>query len=229
VEQTNLSFDASLNLLKAVFETAPDIAVNILNKDYTVLWANKIMAVNVEKSISEMIGKPCYEVWRRRDTPCPVCLLRIVSDTGKPCIMERWLDLPNKERRYAEVRAYPIFDEHGVVKHIFEILIPITDKKKDEKQRRRYIEFLEGALRELNAAGIIDREKTSTDGQKVALTRREQEVLRLIARGFSNKEIAGILSIRPDTTKTHVRNIFSKLGVTDRTQAAVWAASHKLT
>jgi DNA-binding CsgD family transcriptional regulator len=223
----NPSFDTSLDLFKAVFENAPDIAVNILNKDYRVLWANRIMAVGVQRPLNEMIGKPCYEVWRRRETPCPVCLLQIVSDTKKPCVMERWLDLPNKERRYAEVRAYPIFDEQGSVKHIFEIIIPLTDKKKDEKQRRRYIESLETTVRELNAAGIVDGEEASAEGSEVALTRREQEVLRLIAGGFSNKEIADILSISPDTVKTHVKNIFFKLNVRDRTQAAVWAASHK--
>jgi DNA-binding CsgD family transcriptional regulator len=226
--QMDLSFDTSFNLFKAVFETAPDIAVNLLNKDYRVLWANKIMAIGVQRSLDEMIGKPCYEVWRRRNTPCPVCLLKIVSDTGKPCVMERWLDLPNRERRYAEVRAYPIFDEHGFVKHVFEIIIQIKDKKKNEEQRRKYIESLEETVRELNAAGITDCNKTSTDVQEIALTPREREVLKLVARGFSNKEIADILSISPDTVKTHVRNIFSKLNVTDRTQAAVWTASQKL-
>jgi DNA-binding CsgD family transcriptional regulator len=225
----NPSFDTSLDLFKTVFENAPDIAVNILNNDYRVLWANRIMAVSVEKPLGEMIGKPCYEVWRRRESPCPVCLLQIVSNTGKPCVMERWLDLPNKERRYAEVRAYPIFDDQGSVKHVFEIIIPLTDKKKDEKQRKKYIESLEASVRELNASGAVYGEEASVEESEIALTRREQEVLRLLAGGFSNKEIADILIISPDTVKTHVKNIFFKLNVTDRTQAAVWAASHKIT
>lgn len=228
MNQTGLSFDTSLDLFKAVFEGAPDIAVNVLNGDYTVLWTNKIMAMAVEKSLDEMIGQPCYKAWRRRDTPCPVCLLKIVSDTGKPCIMERWLDLPNRERRYAEVRAYPIFDENRLLKYVFEIIIPITEKKKGEKQRKRYIESLERTLREMNTAGMARPDNVATDTQDIALTPREQEILRLIARGFSNKKIADILSISPDTVKTHTRNIFSKLGVADRTQAAVWAASHKI-
>lgn len=226
--QTDLSFNTSLNLFKAVFENAPDIAVNILDKDYTVLWSNRVMAAAVEKPLSEMIGKPCYEVWRRRETPCPVCLLKIVSDTKEPCITERWLDLPNKERKYAEVKAYPIFDRDGSVKHVFEIIIQITDKKKDEKRRRKYIESLEETLRELNATGNIDHGKSAAEDQDIPLTLREQEVIKLITRGFSNREIADILCISSDTVKTHVRNIFSKLGVTDRTQAAVWAASHNL-
>ncbi len=94
MKQTHPSFDISLNLFTAVFERAGDIAVNLLNKDYTVLWANEVMAAQVQRPLDEMIGKPCYSAFRRRETPCPVCMLKIVSDTKQPCIMERWLDLP---------------------------------------------------------------------------------------------------------------------------------------
>ncbi len=226
MKQEHPSFDISLNLFKAVFENAPDIAVNILNKDYTVLWANRTMAGAVDTPLAEMIGKPCYEVWRRRATPCPFCMLEIVCDTKEACIMERWLDLPNKERRYAEVKAYPIFDENGSVKHIFEILIIITDRKKEDRRRRQYIQSLEETLKQLYATeGKGGQNVTDSDQQK-SLTRRETEVLKLIARGFSNQQIADILRISIDTVKTHLKNLFAKLTVSDRTQAAVWAATH---
>jgi NarL family two-component system response regulator LiaR len=55
------------------------------------------------------------------------------------------------------------------------------------------------------------------------LTRREMEVLQLLARGRSNKEIAADLSIVEKTVKTHVSNILGKLGVSSRTQAALYA------
>jgi DNA-binding NarL/FixJ family response regulator len=58
---------------------------------------------------------------------------------------------------------------------------------------------------------------------RVALTPREVEVLNLMAEGRSNKEISSALSIATDTTKIHVKNIFLKLGVVDRTQAVVMA------
>ncbi|WP_252263736.1 response regulator [Paracidobacterium acidisoli] len=56
-----------------------------------------------------------------------------------------------------------------------------------------------------------------------ALTTRELEVLRLIVGGRSNKEIAGELFISEATVKTHINSLLSKLGVTDRTQAATTA------
>lgn len=58
------------------------------------------------------------------------------------------------------------------------------------------------------------------------LSDRELEVLRLIAKGFLNKEIANTLYISEKTVKNHVSNIFKKLNVSDRTQAAVYALKH---
>lgn len=60
------------------------------------------------------------------------------------------------------------------------------------------------------------------------LTAREHEVLLLIAKGKSNKEIADELFITLKTVKTHVSNILSKLQVEDRTQAAIYAFQHHL-
>lgn len=60
------------------------------------------------------------------------------------------------------------------------------------------------------------------------LTAREMEVLELIVRGKSNKEIAHALKITEGTVKIHVNNILNKLGVTDRTQAAIFALKHGL-
>jgi len=58
---------------------------------------------------------------------------------------------------------------------------------------------------------------------EVPLTKRESEVLKQLALGLSNKEIALALSISYETVKEHVQHILRKVGVSDRTQAAVWA------
>ncbi len=58
---------------------------------------------------------------------------------------------------------------------------------------------------------------------EVPLTQRESEVLRQLALGLTNKEIAQSLSISYETVKEHVQHILRKIGVSDRTQAAVWA------
>jgi DNA-binding NarL/FixJ family response regulator len=66
------------------------------------------------------------------------------------------------------------------------------------------------------------------DEPKAELTTRELEVLRLLGAGKANKEIAAELSISERTARTHVSNILGKLGLTSRTQAALWAVREGL-
>ncbi len=60
------------------------------------------------------------------------------------------------------------------------------------------------------------------------LTNRELDVLKQVARGLSNKEIADVLYISEKTVKNHLTSIFQKLGVNDRTQAALFSIKHNL-
>jgi DNA-binding NarL/FixJ family response regulator len=76
------------------------------------------------------------------------------------------------------------------------------------------------------AGGSLLKRRYSGSGDHSAideLTPREGEILRLIARGFSNNEIGARLSVAEKTVKNHAGRIFSKLNVTARTQAAVYA------
>ncbi|MEV6417917.1 response regulator transcription factor [Kribbella sp. NPDC051718] len=77
------------------------------------------------------------------------------------------------------------------------------------------------AIRALALAHVT--EQQSTGLEEFQLTEREQEVLRLMARGLSNAEIAGELILGVQTIKTHVANLLSKLGARDRTQAVIQA------
>jgi DNA-binding NarL/FixJ family response regulator len=72
------------------------------------------------------------------------------------------------------------------------------------------------------AAARLMREVRAPESPE-ALTDRETEVLRLLAQGQSNKEIAQTLNIGEKTVKTHVSNVLGKLGVQSRTQAALYA------
>ena len=60
------------------------------------------------------------------------------------------------------------------------------------------------------------------------LTTREVEVLRLVARGLSQKEIAARLVISPKTVSNHVERVYTKIGVTNRAMAGLFAVRHGL-
>ncbi|MFZ5352995.1 MAG: response regulator [Bacillota bacterium] len=74
----------------------------------------------------------------------------------------------------------------------------------------------------------FNKPKASRDKSENELTQREYEVLTLIAEGFNNKDIAETLFISEKTVKNHVSNIFRKINVSDRTQAAIYAFKHNI-
>ena len=85
----------------------------------------------------------------------------------------------------------------------------------------------DGLLRGLAAAGG-DRSTVGDDPQPEPLTFREIEVLRLVAGGYSNREVASALRITEGTVKNHVSSVLSKLGVRDRTRAVLKALEQRL-
>ncbi|RIK82569.1 MAG: DNA-binding response regulator [Planctomycetota bacterium] len=78
---------------------------------------------------------------------------------------------------------------------------------------REEMRRMTGAMAAPRAAGDLE----------AALTQRENEVLTLLAHGLTNKQIAERLGISYETVKEHVQHVLRKIGVADRTQAAVWA------
>ena len=88
------------------------------------------------------------------------------------------------------------------------------------------VDVLLEAIRTVHAGGqFIPSQVAARIGERMLakLSPREMEVLKLLAKGLSNKEIAARLGLVVGTVKIHVANIFSKLGVCDRTQALVTA------
>jgi two-component system response regulator DevR len=80
-----------------------------------------------------------------------------------------------------------------------------------------------GVLKRMNALA------TSTgDRAGAELTEREREVLALVARGHTNKQIAEVLIVSEKTARNHVSNILEKLGLSRRSEAAAFAVEHKL-
>jgi DNA-binding NarL/FixJ family response regulator len=109
------------------------------------------------------------------------------------------------------VRIYPIHDSKNRVTAALKISFDIKNKKEQIK-KNAYSH---------NKTELVRLIKEFPFANNLSL--REREVLALVGEGFSNRQIAESLSIKPDTVKSHVCHIFNKLGVYSRTHAAVIA------
>lgn len=88
---------------------------------------------------------------------------------------------------------------------------------------------MSSALAEELARGMSSEGESHTTRQENGLTERELEIVRLVASGYKNKEVGHTLSISERTVKTHLTNIFQKLGVRDRVGLVMYALRHNLT
>ncbi len=134
---------------------------------------------------------------------------------------------PALARPISEQAIYPVLDEQGKVLSTVTIDLDISRLRRNLETQQQYPHRLEGndSHRALNPGADQGIENSSLPAP---LTDRELEVLRLLAQGDTNVAISHRLSISPHTVKSHVIHIFNKLGVNDRTQAAVWATRHQL-
>src|SRR5205809_159392 len=95
-------------------------------------------------------------------------------------------------------------------------------------------EAIETARKELPDVVLMDvrmpdmEPGSTTSPAARSLTKREREILALVAEGLSNREIADKLVLSPETVKSHVAAILEKLNVSDRTQAAIYAVRNGL-
>jgi DNA-binding NarL/FixJ family response regulator len=135
---------------------------------------------------------------------------------------------PTLAKPLRESASYPVYDENGELISTVEIEVNTTQSQLDLERQKKRIEDLEKTVAMIRQASEQRGVVGENDGIRVSLTGRELEVLRLVAEGFTNPEISDILSISNHTVKSHVDHIFNKLGVNDRTQAAVWAARQRL-
>jgi DNA-binding NarL/FixJ family response regulator len=118
-----------------------------------------------------------------------------------------------------------VLDDSSVVDAIRAGAIGYLLKDTDGHELRRAIKAAAAGQVQLSpqAAARLMHEVRTPEKSREPLTERETGVLRLLAQGKSNKEIAQSLNIGEETVKTHVSHILDKLGVPSRTQAALYA------
>lgn len=130
----------------------------------------------------------------------------------------------------SEKAVYPVFNEEGAIENTVALPISTSDLKNTIQAQQSRIAMLEAALGagHFKVQASPKRPVQPSRANDYGLTTREIEVLRLIAEGYTNNEIAGVLFVSPHTVKSHMINIFNKMNVSDRTRAAVLATREQL-
>lgn len=202
-------------------------SVAVVDREMRLVWCRDPLLEKYRPGVQTMMGRPCYQVMANRQTPCPpdTCPAIPVFASGRPHAVERHMTTPDGQEIWREARAYPVFDGRGRVAFAARISFDIGHRKRMESQRERDLENMERSLEELSRLSL---EHLPFQPQGPSLSPRELEVLRLMSQGLAKRQIADVLGISLNTVKRHVSNIFNKLAVNDRAQAAVWAARNNL-
>jgi LuxR family maltose regulon positive regulatory protein len=113
-------------------------------------------------------------------------------------------------------RSLRLAEPEGYVRLFADLGLPMARLLQEARERAVALEYVAKLL----AAFEGDRASPATAALPEPLSQREREVLKLIAAGLTNREIAETLVISPETVKKHTGAIYSKLGVNNRTEAA---------
>lgn len=231
--KVSLAADLPLGLEVDILKSL-HVPLAVIDTDFRFLWLNREMARIYQTRPKTARGRICYQLASGQTQPCPDCPVQAAQQSGRRQVSQKYKDFPGGVRKFGEMNAFPVISPEN--KYIATILmvVDITDKVVvNLNDMHRHLALW---ARGMHRTGGFDTSSgTQARGEYKAgkhqtpnfnLTRRETHVLQLLAKGQSNTEIASRLLISPHTVKSHVINIFNKLGVSDRVQAAVWAARH---
>jgi PAS domain S-box-containing protein len=192
--------------------------------DRIVVW-NKRAEELLGKQARAVLGKRCYDVLAGRDAQgniycyrnCPVAFQAREKQSQPVARFPLQIPMGNGGERWVEMSLFAIPSYHPALSTVVHVVRegkkPSTLEKKLEKAAASHEPLWPMA---------------SSEGEPVALTEREQEVLRCLARGMSTAGIARKLSIAPVTVRNHIQSILQRLDVHSKLAAVVYAYRHQL-
>jgi len=194
--------------------------------DRVVLW-NKRAEELLGKPARAVLGKRCYDVIGGRDAQgniycyrnCPVAYQAREKRSEPVARFPLQVRTGNGEARWVEMSLFAIPSYHPALSTVVHVV----------REGKKSASTLEKTL-EKDAAGGHEPlwPMTSSEGEVVSLTEREQEVLRCLARGMSTAGIAKKLAIAPVTVRNHIQSILQRLDVHSKLAAVVYAYRHEL-
>ncbi len=200
----------------------------IFDRDFRIVWLNKGMGVIHKIDPEKAVGEFCYEALKGCENKCQDCPLERAITKGCTQVAERSMDFAEAGRRWGEVHAYPVRGQDKNISAVIVIVFETTANKTALQKQKEYTVLLERKLNEKEGGPSRIHSENGGTAMYVKLSGRERDVLRLITEGYTNAQISELLNISANTVKSHVNNVFNKLGVNDRTQAAVLATRNQL-
>ncbi len=212
-----------------LFEVTADGAY-VVGEDQRLLFLNSAGSRLLGCEQEDVTGRPCYEVivggdyeghtFCRRDCPTIQSVRR-----GK-CIPNYDVLSRTSDGRdlWLNVSVIAVPDPEGTGKLAVHLFRDITSRRKAELLAQQTIATVSQYAPGSQEGAVTD----AYPAPLPLLTRRELEVLRLVASGMRDAQISESLGIRPTTVRNHVEHILGKLGVHSRLEAVVFAAQHRL-
>jgi len=195
------------------------------SSDRIVLW-NKKCEEMLGRPARAVLGKRCYDVVAGRDASgniycyrnCPVAYQARERQSDPVSRFPLRLRTAEGAERWVEMSLFAIPSYHPALATVVHIVR--EGKKKPSALEKK----LEGEAAHSEPLWPM----TTSEGEPVALTHREQDVLRCLARGMSTAAIARKLSISPVTVRNHIQSILQRLDVHSKLAAVVYAYRHDL-
>lgn len=211
------------------------------DREEALVFARRLIKYFNELENRKSQIKPQFKSYRRLHVPdilrllprsnCGKCGFRTcMAFAGAVSRRKTTLDkCPDLPEPISVSLIYPVFDKDKNIVSRITVDMDLADSLQLIGQK---LEHLDTSMAENRLQKNLKKRKSSFPGEREGiifkLSGRETEVIRLMAEGFTNKEISQILKISHHTVKSHVVHIFNKLGVSDRTMASVWAAHNEL-
>ena len=200
----------------------------IFDNDFRILWINRALARIHRCNPDSVIGDLCYNAFHGCDKVCENCFLEEVKTKGRTVVLERSHRFPDGKTRWGEIHAYPVRGKDRSVAAIVVIIFETTSHIDNLARQKHYANLLADKLQSQDDTEESAPHSDQSEEEGPLLSKREKEILQLIVDGYTNPQISSMLSISGNTVKRHVSNLFLKLEVNDRTQAAVLAVRKKI-
>jgi PAS domain S-box-containing protein len=202
-----------------ILDSITDV-VDVIDAQGVITYSNMPFSHQGMLGLDKVLGGGCRRVHGKACISCANHPLEEVLKSGRSMNLECPIVLRDGKTGWVRQHLYPIPDSTGGVSSVLRIVFDITREKQEQAKDAKYMDSLEQSL--------FNRSQDQPPALPQDLSAREREVLSYMVDGMSNQEIARLLGISHHTVKTHVVHIFNKLGVKDRTQAAVTATRMEL-